>query len=313
MNSHHTNEANLRASATPVPHPAGLARGLGAEILELTKPRLSFLSIITALVGYLAANPERHWPLLIALVTGTSLCAGGAAVLNQWWEREVDAHMARTRKRPLPRGVVSPGLALAIGLLFSLVGTTILWLGAHPLSAFLAAFTIASYILAYTPLKRVTIHNTLIGAVPGAIPPLIGWTAATGGLHPFGWLLFAILFIWQMPHFYAIAWIYRDDYREAGFRMLPLVDPSGSRTSAEALLYSLLLVTLTLLPVVTGAATLAYGAIAALLGFAFLVPAWWFFRRPEQRTINARRLFLASILYLPLLLAALTADLLLLA
>jgi protoheme IX farnesyltransferase len=233
-----------------------------ADYLELTKPRLSFLSIVTAIVGYLAADATRSVPTLLALIAGTSFAAGGAAVLNQWWEHKTDAKMARTRRRPIPSGLIEPVQALAFGVAISVVGIGLLLIGTHPLSAALAAFTILSYILVYTPLKKVSVANTIVGAIPGAVPPLIGWSAATGGIEPFGWILFAILFTWQMPHFYAIAWTYRDDYAQAGYRMLPMVDASGTRTALESLVFTLLLIVSSLAPWFLGYASSLYGVVA---------------------------------------------------
>lgn len=283
-----------------------------SDYFELTKPRLSFLSILTALVGYLAADAERNLLVLGSLLVGTSLAAGGAAALNQWMEHESDARMARTRNRPVPAGVVSPYAALAFGIGLSCLGSLVLFLGANTLSATLAILTIVTYIFAYTPLKKVTVHNTLVGAVPGAIPPLIGWAAATGALNPLGWMLFAILFLWQLPHFYAIAWMHRNDYQQAGYRMLPQVDPSGRKTARDSLVYTLALVACSLLPLLPGFTSWLYGGVALILGTIFTLRAWDFLNQPDQRDRTARALFLTSILYLPVLLLSLVLDVLLL-
>lgn len=281
-----------------------------ADYFELTKPRLSLLSIITAVVGYLAARPAANLPLLFSLLVGTSLAAGGAAALNQWLEHRTDARMVRTRGRPIPAGALSPAQALAFGLVLSLSGVVLLAWGAHPLAALLAAATILSYVLVYTPLKTLSVRNTLVGAVPGAIPPLIGWAAATGALTDLAWMIFALLFTWQMPHFYAIAWTHRHDYRRGGLRMLPELDPSGLRTARESLLFTLLLLLCSLAPWAFGFTSALYGVVALLAGLHFLRQAWAFFRAGDRRDPAARRLFLASLGYLPLVLAVLVIDLL---
>jgi len=296
----------------PFPENTASAEAGLPEYLELTKPRLSFLSIITALVGYLGADAERDIMVLISLVAGTSLAAGGAAALNQLWEHKSDARMVRTRNRPIPSGTIAPGSALLFGIILSLSGIAILYAGTHPLSAILAAATIASYLFLYTPLKKVTVYNTLVGAVPGAIPPLIGWAAATGGLHSLGWMLFAILFVWQIPHFYAIAWMHREDYRKGGYRMLPDVDPGGFRTSLEALLYSVLLFGVSLVPIFSGYASWIYACGSVFTGGYLLLNAWRFFRLSDYRDSAAKKLFLSSIIYLPILLGLLILDILLL-
>ena len=290
---------------------AAPARAHWSDYLELTKPRLSVMSVITALVGYLAANSPRDGGVLLSLLLGTSLAAGGAAALNQWWERKTDSLMARTRRRPIPAGAVDPRAALAFGLAISLAGTAVLYFGARPLSALLALLTIAGYILVYTPLKRLTVRNTIVGAVPGAIPPLIGWTAATGSFSDFGWILFALLFTWQMPHFYAIAWTYRKDYAGAGYRMLPHVDPTGRRTARESLLFTCSLVLVSLSPAFLGFTSPVYGCVALAAGCALLRRSYAFAAGGESRDRPARKLFLASVFYLPLVLAALLLDILL--
>ena len=287
---------------------AGSVRARLEDFYELTKPRLSFLSVVTAVVGYLAADPARDLSVLVCLLAGTSLAAGGAAVLNQWLEREADARMARTRDRPVAAGRVAPDVALFYGLVLSLGGCAILLAGTHPLAGALAAGTVASYVLLYTPLKRWTTWNTLVGAVPGALPPLIGWAAAEGAVSPLGWSLFLILFLWQMPHFFAIAWTHRRDYRQAGFVMLSGSDPSGARVARQALLFTAGLVAATFLPVLLGQATWAYGLVAGVTGAYLLRPAVRFVRA-SKRDAPARRLFLASIAYLPAVLVALVLDL----
>lgn len=280
------------------------------EYWELTKPRLSLLSVITALVGYLAANPPRDGGVFFALLIGTSLAAGACGALNQWLEREVDRRMARTQDRPLPSGAVSPQTALIFGLTLSVLGVGTVWLGANALAGALTVATLISYLLVYTPLKRVTSLNTLIGAVPGALPPLIGWAAAQGRIDPLGWLLFGILFCWQIPHFMAIAWLYRDDYAQGGFVMSTVKDPSGQDAARQSFAHCIILLVISLAPCFLGYTSWwVYGPAAILCGSAYLATAFRFWRAAGQtRTPTARKLFLASIAYLPLLLGALVLD-----
>jgi protoheme IX farnesyltransferase len=272
-----------------------------ADLAELVKARLSLLTLATAMAGFaLGVKDSWDWLLLAATLGGTALCAGGAAALNQWWEREYDGLMKRTRQRPLPAGRMASSDALVAGSVLSVSGVLCLALFANPLSASLAAATIIFYILIYTPLKRVTTLNTIIGAVPGALPPLIGWTAARGSINAEGLTLFAILFLWQMPHFLAIAWLYREDYAQAGFRMLSEGDESGAITGRQAVIYSLALLVVSLLPSVFFgySAVYFYGALAFGIGFTVLAG-----RFAAQGTVPAAKaLFLGSIAYLPLLL-----------
>jgi protoheme IX farnesyltransferase len=277
------------------------------DLMTLVKVRLSLLVLITTLVGFLLGwRGPLHWALLAATLTGTALCAGGAAALNQWWERDLDARMKRTRTRPLPSRRMQPLDALLFGLFFSVAGVAILALFANPRAAFLAFATIAIYILVYTPMKRWSSLNTLVGAVPGALPPLIGWVAARGRYDLEGCLLFAVLWFWQMPHFLAIAWMYREDYENSGCVMITGHDPQGTITSRQALLYSLCLTVITLLPGLIGFNSPLYFFAALALGTAFCGIAMSFaFRRDRSA---ARRLFFCSILYLPLLLGTLVAT-----
>ncbi|WPJ96672.1 heme o synthase [Coraliomargarita algicola] len=275
---------------------------------ELTKPRLSFMSVITAVIGYLSADPTRDFGVLASLLIGTSLAAGGAAVLNQWLEREADAQMVRTKDRPIPSGQIAPYNALMFGTGLSVFGTYLLYAGANPLAGLLTAATIASYVLLYTPLKRLTTWNTLVGAIPGALPPLIGWAAAENTISTLGWILFAILFLWQMPHFFAIAWTYRKDYQQGGFIMLSNSDENGTRVARQAFAFAIALVISTLLPTLLGYASWGYGAVAIIAGCYILRPAWRFLKA-EVRDSAARRLFIASIFYLPALLIPLVLDL----
>ena len=275
---------------------------------ELTKPRLSFMSVLTAIIGYLAADPSRDLIVLSSLIIGTSLAAGGAAVLNQWLEREADAKMERTKDRPIPSGQIIPYNALMFGLGLSIFGSYLLYAGANLLSGLLTAITVASYVLLYTPLKKLTTWNTLIGAIPGALPPLIGWAAAEGRISTLGWILFAVLFLWQMPHFFAIAWTYRKDYQIGGFIMLSNADENGAAVALQSFVFAIALVISTLLPTILGYTSLGFGAIAFITGCYILRPAWLFLLA-EDRDASARRLFITSIFYLPALLIPLVLDL----
>lgn len=298
----------MKPTTPPLPTTGALApAATWADWLELTKPRLSLLSVITALVGYLAALPERHLGVLVGLLAGTSLAAAGAAALNMWQERELDARMARTRERPLPAGRLQPGEVLAFGLALCLLGDLLLWFAVHPLSALLALATQVTYLLAYTPLKTRSPWCTHLGALPGALPPLIGWAAAEGSLGTLGWVLFGILFAWQIPHFMAIAWMHRKDYAEAGMPMLTVTEPTGRAAAWHSLLFTLALVVVSLVPVILGQSGWVYGAAALLLGGWFLWKAI-LFCRADAREATAKPLFLASIAYLPALLAVLVID-----
>ena len=281
--------------------------GLLDDVMELVKARLSLLVLLTTLVGFLIAwRGPIPWVLLTATLLGTALCAGGAAALNQWMERDIDARMKRTRERPLPAGRMSPRDALLFGLLFSLAGIAILGLFTNLRAAFLAFATIAIYIVVYTPMKRMSSLNTLVGAIPGALPPLIGWVAARGSYSLEGGLLFATLFFWQMPHFLAIAWMFRDDYKAGGCVMLTDSDPDGLMTGRQALLYSICLIVISLLPGFLGFNSPLYFYGARLLGLAFSAFAAIFLLRRDRD--SARNLFFASIIYLPLLLGLLVAT-----
>ena len=297
---------NLSAGSQIITNSRGLSSSW-RDYLELTKPRLSFLSVITALVGYLVTLQPKDGSVFIWLILGTSLAAGGAATLNQWLERDVDAKMVRTRGRPIPSEAITPGGALAFGIIISLAGCFILWQGTSWLAGLLALITQLSYVLLYTPLKKITRWNTEIGSVPGAIPPLIGWAAAENTLGLLAWLLFGIMVCWQIPHFMAIAWRYREDYARGGLRMLPLIDPTGVKTARNSMVFTILLALFSVAPTFFGLSSLYYGLFAAAVSF-------WFFRkalafcRSENRDQSARSLFIASIIQLPILLGLLTLD-----
>lgn len=281
--------------------------GLWDDILVLVKARLSLLVLITTLVGFLLGwKGPFDWVLLTATLLGTALCAAGSSALNQWWERDIDAQMKRTMDRPLPARRMRPVDGLLFGLFFSTTGLAILALFTNWDAAFLAFATIAIYILVYTPMKRISSLNTLVGAVPGALPPLIGWMAARGNYDFEGCLLFGILWFWQMPHFLAIAWMYKDDYAQGGFVMLTANDPECATTSRQALLYSLCLLLVTLVPGVLGFNSPVYFFGALVLGLVFSGFALIFIRRRDRHA--ARNLFFASIVYLPILLGLLVAT-----
>jgi protoheme IX farnesyltransferase len=275
--------------------------------LVLTKARITALVLVTAATGYVLGSPGRIDARgLLALLLGVGLASGGAAALNQVCEREADARMRRTRSRPVPAGRISPRVALAAGCLLSLAGVAWLTLAVNPLTGFLGLLTVVLYIAVYTPLKPRTPLNTLVGAIPGAIPPVLGWTAATGSVGLGGWALFSILFLWQLPHFLAIAWMFRDDYARGGFPMLPVVDPGGASTGRQAALYNLALIPVSLTPTLLGLAGGVYFFGALLLGIVFLAcgVAMAIDRGPR----SARRLLLASVTYLPILLVLLVLD-----
>jgi protoheme IX farnesyltransferase len=282
-------------------------RSAFSDYIELTKPRLNFLVVVTSAAGYYlgATGLPRLAPMLQA-VAGTALVAGGAAVLNQVYERDTDALMRRTRMRPLPDGRLAVNDALTFGLIVATAGLALLAFAANRLAALLALATLVIYLIVYTPMKRRSAAATLVGAVPGALPPLIGWTAASGALSMGGWALFAIVFLWQIPHFMAIAWLYREDYGKAGFPMLPVVEPDGRRTGRQAVLYAILLVPASLAPTLLGVAGWAYFWIALALGGALLALAIAFASARSETA--ARRLFFGSIIYLPLLWAAMIVN-----
>jgi protoheme IX farnesyltransferase len=274
---------------------------------DLLKARLTTLVVLTTAAGFYSGwRGAMDWALLFHTVFGTALVASGAAALNQLIEREHDARMKRTENRPLPSGRMTPDGVLAVGGVLSIAGLVYLAVAVNLLTSVLGAITLASYLWVYTPLKRVTTLNTAIGAIPGALPPLMGWTAARDEVSSGGWALFAILFFWQLPHFLAIAWMYREDYGRAGFAMLPVVDPDGRRTGSQALSHTLGLLPVSLSPFIFKLAGPLYLAVALILGVFFVVAAFRFAR--ELTTARARKLFFVSIIYLPILFAALVFD-----
>jgi len=278
-----------------------------AVFCELIKARLTFLVLLTTLVGfYVGFRGPMDYLLMLHTLLGTGLVASGAAALNQFLERQHDARMRRTEDRPLPSGRLPPDTALMFGGLSSAAGLIDLALAVNLETSVLGAITLCSYLFIYTPLKRVTTLNTAIGAVPGALPPLMGWTAARGEINVEGWSLFAILFFWQLPHFLAIAWMYRDDYAKAGFAMLPVFDANGQRTAGQTVSHTLGLLPISLCPFLLKLAGVVYLAGALVLGLAFLWQAVQFSR--ELSAQRARQLFYASIFYLPLLLGLMVLD-----
>lgn len=292
---------------TAVIEPAALPLERGwtmSDVAQLVKARLTFLVLVTTAVGfYLGWQGPINLGALGHAVLGTALAAAGAAALNQWWEHKFDAIMVRTRTRPIPSGRMRPREALIAGTVLSIAGVVYLALAVNLLSAFLAAITIALYILAYTPLKKISTTNTLVGAIPGAIPPMIGWVAAQGSLGAGAWSLFVLLFFWQMPHFFALAWLYREDYTRAGFRMVANDDDAGLRSSSQSVLFCMLLLIVAGVPGYIGLTKPIYVPIALALSGAFITMAMRFHGKRTPR--NARALFLGSIIYLPLLLGAL--------
>lgn len=284
-----------------------MPRSSRADFLELAKPRISLLVTFTTLVGFVMASPRgvALRPLLFTLL-GTALVAAGSMTLNMLIERDTDALMRRTRNRPLPAGRLRPGDALWSGLLLTLAGLLALLLGAGALAAGVALLTWFSYLFAYTPLKTRTSLSTIVGAFPGALPPVIGWAAARGTLDPGAFVLFAIMFLWQIPHFLAIAWIYREDYARGGLPMLPVLDPAGRITGRQAVANSLALLIVSTVPTVAGMTGRAYLFGAVALGIAF--SGFAIFAAVRRSVSAARSLFLASVLYLALLSALLLAG-----
>ena len=281
------------------------ARGrLVGDFFELVKARLTLLVLLTTAVGYyLGTQSPLDSVALFHVVFGTAAAAAGAAALNQWWEHQLDALMHRTRERPVPAGRMRPFEALSLGAALSIFGVGYLAFTCNALSSVLAAITIAIYIFAYTPLKRTSTGNTAVGAIPGAIPPMIGWAAARGTLDGGAWSLFVIMVLWQLPHFFAIAWMYREDYLRAGFQMISTDDRTGERSASQSVFFCILLLIIAALPAFLDVVKMVYVPIEIALGGMFVAVAMRFLRL--RNFAAARLLFLASIVYLPLLLATL--------
>ncbi len=278
-----------------------------SDYLELTKPRLSLLSVMTALIGYLAARPVWSGSTFFFLVLGTCLAAGGVAALNQFLEHDTDAQMKRTADRPIPAGKVATGSAFILGVVMCIASLFMLFAQVNPLAALFTLLTIFSYLGWYTPAKRFSRWSTEIGAIAGAFPPLIGWAAGEGRVTALGWILFGVLFFWQIPHFMAVAWTYRRDYSAVHFPMLPVRDEAGGRVAAWSLINTIALVAVSVLPVFLHLASVYYLVVSAACGAWFLWRAVAF-TKPATRDKAARKLFLTSIAYLPLVLFALVAD-----
>ena len=275
--------------------------------VSLTKPDVSFLVLMTTAAGYyMGVRGPVGWLHMIHTVFATMLIAAGTAALNHYIERESDGHMRRTAGRPLPSGVLQPREAFRFGIALSVAGTLDLYFTAGPLAAGLGVATCLSYLLAYTPLKKRTVWATFVGAFPGAVPPMIGWVAATGSLDRGAWLLFGILFFWQFPHFHAIAWMYREDYARAGILMLPVVDREGTRTFRQIILTAAALVGVSLLPAIVGLAGVVYFFGALVVSVALLQVCLW--AATAKTNVRAKWLMHATVMHIPVLLGLMIYD-----
>ena len=312
-------QAPISPSSPSFVHSSVFQRSQSLAIIRalwtLTKPRLAFFSILTTMAAYGATQTSGNILLAFLTLLGTSLSAGGALSLNHWWEKDIDSLMSRTRDRPLPRQEISPGFALGWSIFLSVSGLLVLLLFVNVWSATFAGATIVLYGFVYTPLKRRTRWATEVGSISGALPPLIGAAAAGNSLSGPGVSLFLILLFWQMPHFYAIGWMYRSDYQAAGFPLLPAVDKDGRQTANWAIAYTVLLVLVSLLPLVLGWLGAIYGVVAVLGGLWFLWASIQFYQAANHPSVStselrlvARKLFLASVKYLPAVLIAMVVD-----
>ncbi len=285
------------------------------DYAELMKPELTGLSVLTALCGFYLASTTVDILLLLWTAVGTLLVGGGAGALNQLFERDYDSMMKRTERRPLPAGRLTPRNVLWFGITLSLVGLLVLFVAVNTLAGILGAATLGSYLFVYTPSKRITPHATLVGAIPGALPPVIGWAAASGTIAAGGWILFGILFFWQMPHFLSLAWLYRKDYARAGYRLLTVLDADGTRTSRHILLHCAILLPVSLAATLVGMTGWMYAIGALLLGTGFLSVSFIFQKHvgaassdPLKANKSSRQIFFASLLYLPALMFLMTVD-----
>ncbi len=277
------------------------------DVSELVKARLTTLVLMTTVAGFvLGKSPETSWWLLLYVLVGTGLVAGGAAVLNQLLEVDRDGRMERTKERPLPASRMTQENALFFGAVISGLGIALLVITCNYLSGLISAITLFAYLFLYTPLKRITSFNTILGAFPGALPPVIGYVAATGSISLMAWTLFAIQFLWQMPHFYSIGWLCREDYARGGYRMLAVQDESGRKSAAHSLIYAVMLIPVALAPSWLGLAGWLYGGIAFVASAYYIYTAMTFLWHPGRS--SARRLFLYSLLYLPIVLGALITE-----
>lgn len=275
--------------------------------IELTKPRIMTLVLVTVTIGYfLGGSGIASWSGLIYLLLGTAAICGGSAVLNHYVERNYDILMQRTKNRPIPSGLVAPNTALQYGLILTFIGLFILYTKVNMLTAFLSLLTTFLYVLVYTPMKRVSWFNTTIGAIPGAMPALGGWAAATGSLNFNAGMLFLILFIWQHPHFYSIAWLLKDDYERGGFRMLPLEENGEEKTRQQILWYSIILIPVSIIPVLTGLSGILYCFGSFLIGIFMFTASYTFIK--ESSNLNAVKLLRATVYYLPVLLFLIVID-----
>ena len=282
-------------------------KSLLASYIELTKPSILLLVLITTMLGYyLGSEGMLHWNTIIWLLLGVACVCAGSAALNHYLEREFDSKMLRTKNRPIPNGTITPYQALSFGITLTLLGIFILYVKINILTSFLSLLTAFLYIMVYTPMKRTSWLNTTVGAIPGAIPPLGGWAAATGTLNFDAGMLFLILFIWQHPHFYAIAWMYKEDYARGGFKMLPVVEPDGKRMFKHILWYSLLLIPISLTPVLTGLLGPIYCIGALIAGLLMLRVSYTFCQ--STSILDARQLLKATVYYLPFLLILILID-----
>jgi protoheme IX farnesyltransferase len=297
----------LEGTGTLAPSPRLFQLFSVKDYLDLTKPRVTWLIVMSAAIGYYFghAGTWSFWSIVHTLL-GTALIASGTAALNQWYEREADGRMRRTQQRPLPSGRITPRNALCFGIALAILGGLELWLGTNWLASVLGIATLAMYLFFYTPLKQKTWWSTTVGAFPGAMPPLIGFAAAAGALRPEAWVLAAILFLWQFPHFYAIAWMYRDDYSRAGIKMLPVIEPDGGSTARQILIYSVLLIPISLFPKWLGMTGNFYLIGALAVGLFYLYSG---IRVALDRSrVRARKVLLASVVYLPVLYFLMVLD-----
>ena len=293
------------SAARAIPVAANPSRAMG--YVSLTKPDVSFLVVMTTLAGYyLGSRGPLDWVRMLHTVFGTTLVAAGTSALNHYIERASDAFMRRTASRPLPTGQLRPRDAAIFGCALVALGTVYLALVAGPLAAGLGLFTSVSYLALYTPLKKRTTLATAIGAIPGAMPPLIGWVAARGSLSKEAWILFAIMVLWQFPHFFAIAWMYREDYARAGIKMLPTVDPQGTRTFRQIIGTAILLLPVSLLPALIGMTGVLYFFSAVVLGFMLIQLCLW--ASASRTNVRAKWLMHATVLHLPILLGLMMYD-----
>ncbi len=275
--------------------------------IELTKPRITWLILMSTGIGFFSgADGGWTWLVLLHTIAGTALIASGTAGLNQWYEWAADARMARTRQRPIPSGRLTRTQAFVFSAVLSVAGFVELALGVNWLTGWLGLFTLATYLFVYTPLKQKSWHSTTVGAIPGAMPPLMGYVASHGSLDWPGWALYAILFVWQFPHFYAIAWMYREDYGRAGIRMLPVVEPDGVSTARHILIFLLLLIPVSLAPTLLAMTGTLY-LVGALIAGAYFLRAGLRVVR-DKSLMNARGVLLASVVYLPVLYGLMLVD-----